>query len=166
VIGTHKLVSLVLWGKIFYNWILIVYACISYHSVCGLTDYGKGPENFRFCNLDYALPSHHGAVILLFQFTFIFKFVIVISVAMGCHYLHGWKGTRGCPLFIQILIYSLIFCISIYYMIWKNTVWKYWYENFLIFQICFEGKSLDGLCSGLSHKPWENHNGAISLAGR
>ncbi|KAG6759939.1 hypothetical protein POTOM_036435 [Populus tomentosa] len=87
-----------------------------YQSVCGLTDYGKGVENFRFCYLDSTLPSHHRAVILLFQFTFIFKFVIVISVAMGCHYIYG--------------------------------------------------KSLDGLCSGLSHKPWENHIGAISLAGR
>lgn len=58
----------------------------------------------------------------LFQFTFIFKFVIVISVAMGCHYIYGWKGICGCPLFIQILIYSLIFCISIFYVICKNTV--------------------------------------------
>ena len=116
----------------------------------------------------WTIPSHHGACILLFQFTFFFFSNFWLLSLWPWVAITSMVGRELVDILYSFKYWFFLQYFASQFFKWfgKRIVWKYWYENFLIFQICFEGKSLDGLCSGLFHKPWENHSGDISLDGR
>lgn len=113
----------------------------------GLQIMARSWKTLGCCNLDFTV-SFLAKTFFYFNFlffSFIFYFFIFLIcicyffVANGLPLPLCREGTFGFPLFIQKLISSLIFCISIFLVNWYiNIGWKYWYENVLIFQIAFK----------------------------